>query len=452
MPRLAPLAVLLAALPAFGDGSTGLGTGIVACGDLDKDGVTDLLVASRDNRLPEVVWLVSGKDGSVIHVFRGPDDSFGFGFVIDAPCDLDGDGLPEIAISVSGTREVHRQWQSIDNGLAQPSMSGVLSRGVPRCEIFSSRSHALLFALPGAGRVSLLKHPAADGGADLLFAVPGLHYGGGGQLSVFSGKDGTKLRELPMPEGCRFQNCAIALGDIDADGFADIVAAIGDGEGDSAKPGALLLSGKDGHLLWKSASGPPDKAGRFTLRCPGDLDRDGVPDVLEANENAWVRALSGKDGHVLYEVGGPAHRAYTDQFGSSIDTLGDLDGDGVCDWGVAANEQWGGTWFDQGYVWIRSGKDGRTIRNLVTLDRENGYDVCALGDADGDKTQDVAILIENARLRWSVQFNPILRVVSTKDGHTLWEKDIRTLRAVRDDLKATPESGPGNPAEENQPR
>lgn len=72
-------------------------------------------------------------------------------------------------------------------------------------------------------------------------------------------------------------------------------------------------------------------------------------------------------------------------------TLGDLDGDGVPDYGVGvAASDFNGT--DSGRVWIFSGATGDTIRTHVKgAGACFGYDLGGIGDVDGDQVTDYVI-------------------------------------------------------------
>ncbi len=441
---------LLVASSAVADSFTGFGSGVVACGDVNKDGVTDLLVASRDNRSPEAVWLLSGKDGSVLHIFRAPDDALGFGAFLNTVDDLDGDGLPEIAISTSGRRTIVTGWHT-EHADPLPTCFAPESKGKPRCEILSSRTHSALFAWPACGRVRMLRRGGSDGHKDFLFLVPGRYANGTTELSVRSAKDGNAVLQFHPAADAPFENDAIAVGDVNGDGYDEVAVVLGGDRTVHAPPGVALLSGKDGAELWRDRGGGIDDYSWGTLRRTEDLDHDGIPDVLCGLESLCVRALSAKSGRLLFEIPAPYRNQIIDEFASTLDRIDDIDADGVADWVVGANEEWGWPAFDEGYVWLCSGKDGHRIRELAH-DSVNGYDVCSLGDVDHDRNPDVALLIENAHQRWTADFDPIVRVVSTHDGHTIWEKDTKTLRAARDDLKVTPESAPLKPGETRPPR
>lgn len=454
MPSRVAVALVIVGSSAFADSFNGLGPGIAACGDVNKDGVTDLLVASRDNRSPEVVWLLSGKDGSVLHIFLGADDELGFGSIVGGPGDLDGDGSPDIAISTSGSRTIVQAWTKNEIGPPDPAFE-VVRRGSPHCEVISSRDSSLMFDLASAGLLNPIKPVAPDVIQEFAYLVPERLPETSNSVTIRSGKDGRVRLEIPPPSQVHFLNSAGSIGDVDGDRIEDLALAITNAKQDPSggyrSVGVVVISGKDRHELWRDVKADGQPLPRIALQPIGDLNHDGVADVLVGSESRWVRALSGKKGELLYEVSGLYSPWALDSFATTLDTVSDVDGDGLPDWVVGANEEIGVQFFDEGYVWLCSGKDGHKIRELAH-DSVNGYDVCSLGDVDRDKIPDVALLVENAQQRWTADFNPIVRVVSTRDGHKLWEKDTKTLRAARDDLKATPESAPPKPGEPTKPR
>jgi virginiamycin B lyase len=138
-------------------------------------------------------------------------------------------------------------------------------------------------------------------------------------VGVFSGKDGSLLRALPGFKG----GVSLTAGDINADGFADILLGITSG----GPPLVAVFSGRSGAVLKVFAPFPPGFKGGVTVAA-GDINGDGFGDVLvtPAKGPAVVAAFSGKDGSLL--------RAFF-PFGAVPGALslaaGDVSGDGVAD-------------------------------------------------------------------------------------------------------------------------
>ena len=94
-------------------------------------------------------------------------------------------------------------------------------------------------------------------------------------------------------------------------------------------------------VLWSYASPAPGDRLGAAVTFLGDVDADGAPDVLVGAPGATslgfatgsVTVLSGRTGHVLYQVDGDS--AF-DAFGSSLAALDDVDGDGVSDFAIGA--------------------------------------------------------------------------------------------------------------------
>ncbi|MBI4585413.1 MAG: hypothetical protein HY717_15475, partial [Planctomycetes bacterium] len=85
----------------------GLGFSLALIGDLDGDGRRDLAAGKpgsshavwEDSQTPGEVVILSGADGSILRALPGPPRHFNFGEAVANAGDLDGDGLPELAIA-----------------------------------------------------------------------------------------------------------------------------------------------------------------------------------------------------------------------------------------------------------------------------------------------------------------------------------------------------------------
>jgi hypothetical protein len=219
------------------------------------------------------------------------------------------------------------------------------------------------------------------------------------------------------------------LGDLDGDGVVDLATAgHADGTGGEARGSVHILfldsngAVKAGHKITSVSGdilGPVDDGDQIAraLAAPGDLDLDGIPDlIVSANmdddggpdRGAFYVLYLRRDGTVRSEAkvsstsGGLAGLGNRDQFGRSLAPLGDLDGDGIIDLAVGAPyDDGGGSNVGAVHVLFMNG-DG-TVKGqskigpaqggfggLLAPGDMFGFSLAALGDVDGDGVPDLA--------------------------------------------------------------
>lgn len=142
-----------------------------------------------------------------------------------------------------------------------------------------------------------------------------------------------------------------------------------------------------------SGAGGAEAQSQFgaALASGADLDGDGVVDLIVGarfedaglTDRGVVRVFSGKTGVVTQSLLGSQAQA---RFGTSVAAIGDVNGDGVSDFIVAAP--------GANLASMRSGSNGAQLWT-APCDVGNGASVpalvCALGDVNGDGIPDVAI-------------------------------------------------------------
>jgi hypothetical protein len=122
---------------------------------------------------------------------------------------------------------------------------------------------------------------------------------------------------------------ARVMGDVDGDGVPDIVtSAPGKAAGGANAGRVYVYSTRTGRLLWSVTGNTGDQLGTG-VEGSGDVDGDGVPDVIASAPGAGKAFLySGKDGHVLQTLVGEKKE---DLFGNHVSAVEDVNGDGSAD-------------------------------------------------------------------------------------------------------------------------
>ena len=362
--------------------------------------------------------------------------------------DLDGDGVPELAVGAHAFNNrgaLHVLFLNADGTVKSSTKIADGVGGLPASTLadddFFGTSCANLGDLDGDGVPELAVGAAGDdtGGTQGAFSECGAVH------VLFLNADGTvksnsKIADgvggLPgstLADGDFFGISSTNLGDLDGDGVPELaVGAFGDSTGGSFR-GALhvLFLNADGTV--KSNSKIADGVGglpgstlanfdRFGGSCTnlGDLDGDGVPelavgatddDTVGNNQGALYVLFLNADGTVKSNskiadgVGGlpGSTLADDDEFGGSCVSLGDLDGDGVPELAVGATvDDTGGPARGALHVLflnadgtvksnskIADGVGGLPGSTLANGDRFGGS-CTSLGDLDGDGVPEIA--------------------------------------------------------------
>ena len=236
-------------------------------------------------------------------------------------------------------------------------------------------------AVAGAGDVD------GDGHADLLVGSPFASPGGktyAGSARLHSGADGSVLRSWDGGSVYDLLGRVVAgLGDTDGDGVGDLAIRVEKLGSDPES--VLLVSGATGAVLREFLAPVVLQDFGAHLAGAGDVDGDGLNDVLiGADERAW--AYSGASGALLHQLGGNLGDDV------SVAAAGDVDADGHADLLLGApHADAGGS--QLGRVLVHSGADGGLLmtRNGKAMDGLFGHAVSGGGDHDGDGRLDVAV-------------------------------------------------------------
>lgn len=358
-----------------------LGISVGGAGDVDGDGRPDFLIAS-----PELgngrVQVHSGFDGSVLHTFDGPTND-DFGFSVAGAGDVNGDGYADVFVGTP--------WASFGLARALSGLDGSVLHD------FSGITHNGHFGwcVDGAGDVD------NDGYADLIVGAPNENltpaFTDNGQVFVFSGADGTVLHTFFGDSIGDTMGTAVAgAGDVNQDGYADLIVGVVRDDPNGLDSGsAKVYSGFDGALLYTFEGEAPFDFFGNSVAAAGDVNMDGFADVVVGAErgdgvvpdSGVAYVYSGFGGGLLLTLQGTQTGG---RFGADVASAGDLDGDGRSDVLVGAPDEGpGGN--RAGRVRAFSGADGTVIHTWFgnQSDEFLGYSVAGIGDIDGNGVPEV---------------------------------------------------------------
>jgi hypothetical protein len=241
-----------------------------------------------------------------------------------------------------------------------------------------------------------------DGLADFLIGDSG--EGGIGAAHLYSSQNGTLIRSHVVATGGEdfFGEEVAALGDLDADGFAEYaIGARGTTVGGISPVGSVFVySGATGAQLLRM-DGIPGQMDYFgtSISGIGDLNGDGTPDLIVGaflrSPGGAVIAYSGFDGSELYQIIAPVDG---DWFGHAVASAGDINADGIEDVMIGAPTSDVNNLSMNGMVEIYSGVDGSLLRRMVgeSSDDRFGEDVAKIADLNGDGFPEHLIGARNA--------------------------------------------------------
>jgi hypothetical protein len=343
----------------------------------------------------------------VLYEFASPDEEQGgwFGAVVSGAGDVDNDGHPDLVVGA-----IHEDpgASPTDAGRAYV-FSGATGDTLHTLASPNEEGHGLFGVAWGAGDVN------NDGHADIAVGAeredPGASPSAAGRAYVFSGATGDTLYTLASPneeQGGHFGGHASGAGDVDNDGYPDVVVGAKEEDCDSTNAGrAYIFSGPTGALLHTLISPNQETDGDFasSVYGAGDVNNDGYADVVvgAAEEDPGTSPMnagrayvfSGATGDTIYTLVSP-NEEEGGRFGYGVGGPGDVNNDGYADIAVGAPyENPGGSPNDAGRAYVFSGATGDTLYTLVSPNEEEGgafgYGIRWAGDVNNDGHADVVV-------------------------------------------------------------
>lgn len=187
-----------------------LGFAVASAGDVNGDSFDDLLIGAYGHGgLAGRVYLFSGQTGDTIHVFTGDNIGDKFGFRVGCAGDIDLDDRDDILISAIG-----------DDSTGPERGSVYLYSGADQsliCSFYGTEYTEFGFSLAGIGDINGDNYP------DIAIGQPS-HYASRGRVFIYSGQTGLELTAFDGARyGDQFGYALAGMGDANLDGYPDII-------------------------------------------------------------------------------------------------------------------------------------------------------------------------------------------------------------------------------------
>ena len=421
-------------------GAPGNNSGTVWVLFLNEDGTvrTDQRIDSKEGNLL----------GGVPDVLRGNEE---FGSSISTIGDLDGNGAIDLlagspgyfdnekGFSTGGIRILYLESDgTIASHAVLDDITGINGEVVERNSRFGA-SIEVIGDLNGDGSIEIAVGAPLTNASDLLWESGAVWF-----ISLDSQGKVISAREISgADDGLaglitrydRFGESIASVGDIDGDGIEDLIVGAPGDDGESVNDdylnyGALwvFFLNADGSIKSYQKIGQDNggfeallNEGDFfgsSITSLGDLNRDGIPDIavgspLDDDDGLsgdsyidkgaiWILFLNADGGVDSYQKISESQGGFNgnidprDQFGSSLETMGDLDGDGVIELIVGAigdepadgsNGSNGSNFDDIGGPWILFLNTDGTVKNNKKLILDDGRVKLNRGDLFGSAIQ-----------------------------------------------------------------
>jgi hypothetical protein len=400
--------------------SADLGLSVATAGDVNGDGYSDVIVGALNydtgdpNGGQVTVYYGSATGLSTTPSWSAKDaGGNGFGYKVGTAGDVNGDGYSDILVGAPLTNANHGElyvWYG--------SASGLGANG-------TTTNAAWKVAGPLAGDELGIAAGCAgdinnDGYSDLIVGAPDHDTGGGvhpGKALVFlgsnSGLSSTVFKEIDGTGDAYVGNSVATAGDVNADGYSDIVVGASGATGTAAQSGlAYVYYGPN--LLDASRTtldaGSANASFGSSVATAGDVNGDGYSDVIIGSPGYDVPTT---DVGAIYVYKGGASgiaTSYTwrfvgtssgQRFGASVATAGDVDGDGYADviagWPLYTSGQ-----TNEGAVCGFYGSSGGLKPSGLATDADwlyqsnnvganFGNSVATAGDVNGDGFSDIIV-------------------------------------------------------------
>jgi hypothetical protein len=273
------------------DGKPGdeLGSGIESAGDVDGDGIPDVVASAPGS---DTAYVYSGRDGHVLLTFHGEAKGDRFGEHVASAGDFNQDGHADIIIGAPGN-----------------SAGG---KGAGRAYVYSGKDGHSLLTLTGA-RAGDAFGSSVGGFANsqhrfLIVGAPGAGRRKNGRVYVYKDLSPHPAFVIDAaPTGVALGAMFVSvLGDVDGDGVPDIFASDWSDGSKGPRTGRIYVhSGRTGQRLYTLNGETAGDGFGTTQSTAGDVNGDGRADLIVGS---WQYGGAAQSGGRAYLFNGPTGR------------------------------------------------------------------------------------------------------------------------------------------------
>jgi len=319
-----------------------LGAAVATAGDVDGDGFSDLLVGSYgaiSQAGKAYVWRCSGGDDpSITPAWHGEGDqlSSSYGVSVASAGDVNGDGYSDVIVG-----QYLYDNGDTDEGRALLYLGS--ASGLSTTPVWSVEGNHLVaevgLSVASAGDVN------GDGYADVI--LNDFFSTGGGVRAFYGSPTGLPLTPSwsAAGGGGGFGTSVASAGDVNGDGYSDVIVGAPYFTGDQSVEGAALVylgspTGLAALPAWTVQGNQTGSYFGFSVASAGDVNRDGYSDVIvgaygfdngQTDEGRAYVYLGSASGLASTPTWTTESNVASEQYGLSVASAGDVNGDGYAD-------------------------------------------------------------------------------------------------------------------------